>query len=97
MKIALVYLLAIIIAEVVTVTTETLVILGIVFHAMILAALILHSALTKEVSYRRFLLPLALAPLVRILSLSMPLINIPRLWWEPRPGGWATSWPSGKA
>ena len=83
MIIALVYLLVIILAELVTVITQTLVLWGIISYAVILAALILHSALAKEPAYRQFLLSMALVPLVRILSLSMPLVNIPRLWWEP--------------
>ncbi len=83
MIIALVYLLAITLAELVTVITQTLVLWGIISYAVILAALILHSALAKDSTYRQFLLSLALVPLVRILSLSLPLANIPRLWWEP--------------
>ncbi len=83
MIIALVYLLAITLAELVTVITQTLVLWGIISYAVILAALILHSALAKDSTYRQFLLSMALVPLVRILSLSLPLVNIPRLWWEP--------------
>ena len=71
MKSALVYLLAIIIAEAITVTNEP--VWGIAFHIVILASVTLHSALSKEQSQQQLLLALVLVPLVRIISLSMPL------------------------
>lgn len=81
MKEALVYLLAITIAEVVTVTIQPL--WGIACHIALLVALILHSALVSRQTHRQLLLSLALVPLVRIISLSMPLANIPQVWWYP--------------
>ena len=81
MKEALVYLLAIAVAEVITVIIQP--VWGIVFHIIVLAALILHSALASQRVYQQLLLSLALVPLVRIISLSMPLANIPQIWWYP--------------
>lgn len=78
---AIAYLLVIVIAEFITVLVQPL--WGVVVHAVLLAVLILHSALSREHLYRQLFLSLALVPLVRILSLSLPLVNIPRLWWEP--------------
>lgn len=81
MKEALVYLLAITIAEVITVTIEPM--WGAVCHIIVLVAVIVHSAITNKKAYQQLLLSLALVPLVRIVSLSMPLVNIPQIWWYP--------------
>ncbi len=78
---ALAYLLVVVVAELVTVLVQPL--WGVAGYAVLLAVLILHSALAREHPYRQLFLSLALVPLVRILSLSLPLVNIPRLWWEP--------------
>lgn len=75
------YLLAVTIAETITVIFQPL--WGVAGHVLILAGLIIHSALARESPYRQLFLSMALVPLVRILSLSMPLVNIPRIWWEP--------------
>ena len=83
MKIAVIYLLAITLAEMATIFYVPL--WGIVCHILILVAVLLHSAmgLTGKPRYQHLVLSLALVPLVRILSLSMPLVNIPQLWWYP--------------
>ena len=81
MKEAVVYLLAIIAAEVITVTVEP--VWGIACHIIVLVAVILHSALASRQPQQQLLLSLALAPLIRIMSLSMPLANIAQLWWYP--------------
>ncbi|MFQ5925038.1 MAG: lysostaphin resistance A-like protein [Dehalococcoidia bacterium] len=73
------YLLAIAGAELVTALGNP--IGGIVFHAIILVALILHASLTREPSDRRLFLSLSLAPLIRVLSLSMPLTDFPQIYW----------------
>ena len=80
MKEALVYLLAITVAEVINVTITP--VWGIVCHITVLAVLILRSALADK-PYQQLLLSLTLVPLVRIISLSMPLVNIPQVWWYP--------------
>jgi len=78
---AILYLLAITTAEVLTVTIQPL--WGIAGHTVILAALILHASLRAPEYRRAFLLSLALVPLIRIISLAMPLAQIPRIWWYP--------------
>ncbi len=83
MKIAIIYLLAITLAELVTIFYVP--VWGIVCYILILVAALLHSAigLVDKYRYRQLVLSLALVPLVRILSLSMPLVNVPQLWWYP--------------
>ncbi len=81
MKEALGYFLAITAAELITAIGEP--VLGILGHIIILIAVTLHSALTSRQSHQQLLLSLALVPLVRIISLSMPLANIPQDWWYP--------------
>ncbi len=84
MRDALIYLLAITVAEVVTVTTITIQpVWGIASHIVILVATLLHPAIASEYRYRRLILSLALVPLIRIISLSVPLANIPQIWWYP--------------
>ena len=78
---AIIYLVAIVAAEVVTVFFQPL--WGIIFHVMVLSALIVHSSLAVGHSSREFLLSLALVPLIRILSLSMPLAALPQIYWYP--------------
>ena len=82
MIVAIFYLVTIALAEVVTIFSP---VWGIAFHIAILVAVILHSALgfAGKDPQRRLILSLALAPLVRIISLSMPLVNIPQLLWYP--------------
>ncbi len=75
------YLVAIIIAEVIAVFFNPL--WGIIGHIIILAVTILHSSLASEQPRQRLFLSLALVPLVRIISWSMPLGNIPQVWWYP--------------
>ena len=50
-------------------------------HAFILAALIVHASLVPHHPYHKLLLALSLAPLIRILSLSMPLENVDLVYW----------------
>lgn len=81
MKEALVYLLVITIAEIINVTVGP--VWGIACHIVVLVALILHSALTDKRPYQQLFLSLGLVPLVRIISLSIPLASIPQVWWYP--------------
>jgi len=81
MKEAIIYLLAITAAEAVTVLVQP--VWGIVCHAIVLVAVVVHSALASDYCNRHLVLSLALAPLVRIISLGMPLVNIPQIWWYP--------------
>ncbi len=81
MKEAVFYLLLITIAEVVTVTIHP--VWGIVSHILLLIVLIVHSAMSTRETTQPLLLSLALIPLIRIISLSMPLADIPQNWWYP--------------
>ncbi len=71
MRLAIIYLVAITGAEVVTNSVSLLG--GLICHTFILIALIVHSALVTDSPNYKLLLALSLAPLTRILSLSMPL------------------------
>jgi len=81
MKATIIYLLVITAAELVTVLVQP--VWGVVCHAVVLASVVVHAALASDYSYRDFVLSLALVPLVRIISLGMPLVNIPQIWWYP--------------
>ena len=56
---------------------------GIVFHAVILFALLVHSAsiLSSDPEFSRFLAVLIIAPLIRILSLATPLAQFSYITW----------------
>ncbi len=77
----IIYLAAIVAAEMITVFLQPLG--GIITHVAILVTVIIRSAHTTDKLQRQLVLSLALAPLVRIISLSMPLTNVPQLWWYP--------------
>ena len=81
MKEAIIYLLAITAAQAVTVFVQP--VWGIVCHAIVLAAVVVHSAVVDKYFYGHLVLSLALVPLVRIISLCMPLVDIPQIWWYP--------------
>ena len=74
------YLLLITCAELMTIYDAKT---DIALHAIILFALLLHSALEYDTdkNLSRFLMALVLAPLIRILSLSMPLVQFSWLSW----------------
>ena len=54
---------------------------GVVCHAVLVPALLSHYALVEQAVYRRALPALALAPLLRILSLTMPVRAAPQIYW----------------
>jgi membrane protease YdiL (CAAX protease family) len=78
---AIIYLLIILSAELVTVFVHP--VWGIGIHITILVMALLQSALNTSYAHRPLLLSLTLVPLVRIISLAMPLVNIPQIWWYP--------------
>ncbi len=79
---ALAYLVGITAAETVTVYVSPA--WGVAIHVAVFLAIITHSALSAQATVRqRFLLSLALAPLVRIVSLAIPLGQLPQVWWYP--------------
>jgi membrane protease YdiL (CAAX protease family) len=57
--------------------------LGLAVHALLLLVLTLHAGLGRNTESRKLALALMLAPLLRILSLALPLANLPRLAWYP--------------
>jgi membrane protease YdiL (CAAX protease family) len=54
---------------------------GLVVHSLLLLALLLHSARVVTPEERNLWASLAFAPLIRILSLSLPLADLPVLSW----------------
>ena len=56
---------------------------GLILHVLILVALTLHGAFAPEHHAGRLALALTLAPLIRLLSLSMPLLSFPQMAWYP--------------
>ncbi len=72
--IALIYLAAIAVAELVTVMGNTAG--GMVCHAILLFSLILNSSMVSQSRNQKFYVALALAPLIRIISLAMPVEEI---------------------
>ncbi len=79
--VAVAYLLAITAAEFITTLVDPL--LGVILHGVILATLLIHGSLLHRQIHRRFFILLSLAPLIRLLSLSIPLskLGIPMIYW----------------
>jgi membrane protease YdiL (CAAX protease family) len=73
------YLQLLTLAEVLTTLRAHFV--GLTLHSMILFVLLVHGALEENLRYRRFYLSLSLAPLMRVLSLSLPLSGRPLVEW----------------
>jgi membrane protease YdiL (CAAX protease family) len=72
-------LLALTVAEVLTVYLQLLA--GIVCHGVLLVVFVVQAALAPDRAQRNLFMVLCLAPLIRILSLSMPLAPIPQIYW----------------
>ncbi|MGB9879709.1 MAG: lysostaphin resistance A-like protein [Anaerolineae bacterium] len=79
LRVALGYLAAITAAELLTTLLEPRA--GLVLHGALLVVLLLHSAFVWEFAVRDLLLSLCFAPLIRLLSLSLPLVNFPLVYW----------------
>jgi membrane protease YdiL (CAAX protease family) len=75
------YLSLISIAEAITTLWEPQ--LGIVLHALVLVILLIHGSIIRRGILRRFVILMSIAPLIRILSLSLPLqkIGLPLIYW----------------
>ena len=76
---AILYVVLISVAELLTVLTDAR--WGLALHIGILTALIVQASLVLDQPYHKLLLALALAPLIRILSLSMPLQDLDLMYW----------------
>lgn len=73
------YAFAITAAEIVTAYFEPL--HGIVCHVIILLALLAHASLAYRQPVNTVYMALSLAPMIRIASLSMPLVGVPPMYW----------------
>ena len=79
--IALIYLAAIAVAEILTTFAPPRV--GLVTHSAVLLVVLIHAARVEGKKEQAFLVALAFAPLIRVLSLSLPLADLPLLYWYP--------------
>jgi uncharacterized protein len=77
--VAIRYIGAIAVAEALLVFVSVLI--GVVGHTVLIAGLAAHCLIVGDAPRRRILLALALLPLLRILSLAMPVEEAPRLAW----------------
>jgi membrane protease YdiL (CAAX protease family) len=77
--IALAYLAAIAVAEVLTAFAPART--GLVAHAAVLLVVLIHAARVDGKKEQAFLVSLAFAPLIRVVSLSLPLADLPLLYW----------------
>jgi membrane protease YdiL (CAAX protease family) len=76
---SLIYLLLITSAEITT--TFFLPSVGLLVDGLLFIGMLLHASFTEQESQQRFLLAFALAPLIRLLSLSIPLTTFPFVYW----------------
>lgn len=74
-----IYILSIVIAEAIGVFVMPLA--GVLCQALLIPALLAHYAAAEGAPYRRILPALALVPLLRILSLTMPIKFVPAIYW----------------
>ncbi len=81
MRRAIVYFLAIILAEVFTIVIQP--IIGLALYTALLVVMIVDSAILNRYIQGNLILSLTLVPLIRIISLSLPLTQIPQIWWYP--------------
>ena len=78
-KVAFGYLIALAIAE--TLNTLFAPRAGAILHGLVLLALLLQASLNFRKRENRFLIILALVPLIRLLSLALPLNYFPPIYW----------------
>jgi uncharacterized protein len=55
--------------------------LGLLLHALLLVGLIVHGTLSRNLDWQKLILALTVAPLIRLLSMSLPLSNFPQIMW----------------
>jgi hypothetical protein len=79
MMLPLFYLLAITIAEMVTILNSPL--YGVILHGFLVVGLLAHASFNTKPINQKLYLALVLVPFIRILSLSMPLGAIPIVYW----------------
>ncbi len=76
---AWVYLFLLTLAEVCTFVFKPQI--GLTFHGIILILLLTNAAFRWQENIHRLLLGLTFVPLIRILSLALPMISLPRIYW----------------
>jgi len=79
LKSAVLYLAGITAAELVTALVNPLG--GIGLHVLLMLGLVAHASVSTHHPKHKLYLALALAPLIRVLSLSLPLANLPQIYW----------------
>ncbi|MEG3223991.1 MAG: abortive infection protein [Methanobacteriales archaeon Met13] len=75
----MVYLVALIVAELLSTYINKG--WGLTTHTIILFALLIHSSLVESVWYANLLRSLIAVPLIRIMGMSMPVMQLPPLYW----------------
>src|SRR3954451_7759750 len=75
------YLILITVAETITAVWSPLA--GVILHILLLLALVAHGALAPREAERKLAMALTLVPLIRLLSLSLPLTMMPQIAWYP--------------
>ena len=75
------YLLAIIAAEIMT--AHYSVEYGLIMHTFILFALLVNSSITHSVKFSYLLRSMMILPMIRIIGLTIPLIQVNELYWFP--------------
>ena len=75
------YLIAIIAAEIVT--AHYSVEYGLIMHTFILFALLINSSITSSVKFSYLLRSMMILPMIRIIGLTIPLMQVNELYWFP--------------
>ena len=78
-RIPLAYLAGLTAAELLTTLSNPQI--GLILHGILLVLLIIHSTLFSRRGEQKLLITLTLAPLIRLMSLSIPLLNFPVTYW----------------
>ncbi len=79
--ILVIYLLSIIAAEIVT--AHYSVAYGLVMHTIILFALLINSSVTHSTTFAYLLRSMMILPMIRIIGLTIPLMQVSELYWFP--------------
>jgi uncharacterized protein len=73
------YLLLITLAELITAAIDP--VAGLLLHTALLIGLLCHSGISEDKGMSSLTLALTLAPMIRLLSLSLPLLRLPQISW----------------
>ena len=76
-----IYLLSIVAAEIVT--AHYSVQYGLIMHTLILFALLINSSLTQSTKFAYLLRSMMILPMIRIIGLTIPLMQVTELYWFP--------------